>query len=92
MHRPLQEINRNYVKAITVVIVVLVVVVGYFILSRLLNLAFSASLGLLCMPHPGAGPLVYRPFRGTAEGVDLVVYLESRPSSCRPSTAKFNFS
>ena len=30
----------------------------YFILSRLLNLAFSANLGLLCMPHPGMGPLV----------------------------------
>ena len=34
------------------------VVVVYFILSRLLNLAFSANLGLLCMPHPGMGPLV----------------------------------
>ena len=30
-----------------------VVVVVYFILSRLLYLAFSANLGLLCMPHPG---------------------------------------
>ena len=27
-------------------------------LSRLLYLAFSANLGLLCMPHPGMGPLV----------------------------------
>ena len=37
----------------------LVVVVGvFFILSRLLYLAFSANLGLLCMPHPGMGPLV----------------------------------
>ena len=35
-----------------------VVVVAYFILSRLLYLAFSANLGLLCMPHPGMGPLV----------------------------------
>ena len=35
-----------------------VVVVVYFILSRLLYLAFSANLGLLCMPHPGMGPLV----------------------------------
>ena len=35
-----------------------VVVVVYFILSRLLFLAFSANLGLLCMPHPGMGPLV----------------------------------
>ena len=34
------------------------VVVVYFILSRLLYLAFSAKLGLLCMPHPGMGPLV----------------------------------
>ena len=33
-------------------------VVVYFILSRLLYLAFSANLGLLCMPHPGMGPLV----------------------------------
>ena len=38
--------------------VVVVVVVLYFILSRLLYLAFSANLGLLCMPHPGMGPLV----------------------------------
>ena len=36
---------------------VVVVVVVYFILSRLLNLAFSANLGLRCMPHPGMGPL-----------------------------------
>ena len=35
-----------------------VVVVVYFILSRLLCLAFSANLGLLCMPHTGMGPLV----------------------------------
>ena len=35
-----------------------IVVVVYFILSRLLYLAFSANLGLLCMPHPGMGPLV----------------------------------
>ena len=35
-----------------------VVVVVYFILSRLLYLAFTANLGLLCMPHPGMGPLV----------------------------------
>ena len=38
--------------------VTLVVVVVYFILSRLLYLAFSPNLGLLCMPHPGMGPLV----------------------------------
>ena len=38
--------------------VVVVVVVVYFILSRLLYLALSANLGLLCMPHPGMGPLV----------------------------------
>ena len=37
---------------------VVVVVIVYFILSRLLYLACSASLGLLCMPHPGMGPLV----------------------------------
>ena len=35
-----------------------VVVVVYFTLSRLLYVAFSANLGLLCMPHPGMGPLV----------------------------------
>ena len=35
-----------------------VVVVAYFILSRLLYLAYSANLRLLCMPHPGMGPLV----------------------------------
>ena len=40
-----------------------VVAVVYFNLSRLLYLAFSANLGLLCMPHPGMGPLVSRPFR-----------------------------
>ena len=41
-----------------VVVVVDVIVVVYFILSRLLCLAFSSNLGLLCMPHPGMGPLV----------------------------------
>ena len=35
-----------------------VVGVVYFILSRLLYLAYSANLVLLCMPHPGMGPLV----------------------------------
>ena len=39
-------------------IIIFVVVVVCFILSRLLCLAFSANLGLLCMPHPGMGPLV----------------------------------
>ena len=39
-------------------VVVVVVVVVYFILSRLLYLALSANLGLLCMPHPDMGPLV----------------------------------
>ena len=39
-------------------IFVVVVVVVYFILSRLLYLAFSAKIGLLGMPHPGMGPLV----------------------------------
>ena len=33
----------------------MVFVVVYFILSRLLYLAYSANLGLLCMPHPGMG-------------------------------------
>ena len=32
-------------------------VIVYFILSRLLYLAYSANLGLLCMPHPGMGPM-----------------------------------
>ena len=41
-----------------IALVVVAVVVVYFILSRLLYLAFSANLGLLCMPHPGMGPLV----------------------------------
>ena len=36
----------------------LIVVFFSFILSRLSYLAFSANLGLLCMPHPGMGPLV----------------------------------
>ena len=39
-------------------IFIFVVVVVYFILSRLLYLALSVNLGLLCMPHPGMGPLV----------------------------------
>ena len=39
----------------------------YFILSRLLYLAFSANIGLLCMPHPGMGPLVQRSFQRMAE-------------------------
>ena len=34
-----------------------VVVVVDLVLSRLLYLAVSANLGLLCMPHPGMGPL-----------------------------------
>ena len=40
------------------VLLLVVVVVVYFILSRLLCLALSANLGLLCMSHPGMGPLV----------------------------------
>ena len=35
-----------------------------FILNRLLYLAFSVNLGLLCMPHPGMGPLVNVPSEG----------------------------
>ena len=42
----------------TLVFLMVVVVVVYFILSRLLYVALSANLGLLCMPHPGMGPLV----------------------------------
>ena len=38
-------------------VVVVCCLLFYFILSRLLYLAFSANLGLLCMPHPGMGPL-----------------------------------
>ena len=34
------------------------IMVAYFILSRLLSIAFLANLGLLCMQHPGMGPLV----------------------------------
>ena len=34
------------------------VVVVYFILSRLIYRAFSANLGLLCIPHPDIEPLV----------------------------------
>ena len=33
-------------------------------LSRLLYLAFSANLGLLCMPHPGMGPQFNVPSEG----------------------------
>ena len=42
----------------TAKVVVDVVAVVYFILSRLLYLAFSPNLGQLCMLHPGKGPLV----------------------------------
>ena len=48
--------SERYLDLIRVVVAVAVAV--YFILSRLLYLAFSANLGLLCMPHPGMGPLV----------------------------------
>ena len=48
-------ILMNTVKHVPVVVVVFVV---YFILSRLLYLAYSANLGLLCMSHPGMGLLV----------------------------------
>ena len=50
-------INRMAHSRIVTCLVVVVVAV-YFILSRLLYLAYSANLGLLCMPHPGMGPLV----------------------------------
>ena len=39
-------------------VVVVVVFVAYLTLIRLLYLALSADLGLLCMSHPGMGPLV----------------------------------
>ena len=45
-------------KVVIELFIVNAVVVVYFILSRLLFLAFSVNLGLLCMPHPGMGPLV----------------------------------
>ena len=61
------EQERKALEEFEVRTFVVVVVVVYFILSRLLYLAFSASLGLLCMPHPGMGPLAYRTFRRTAE-------------------------
>ena len=41
-----------------ILVAVAVVVVVYFILSKLIYLDFSANLGLLCMPQPGMGPLV----------------------------------
>ena len=45
-------------ETVTMVYRSIVVVAVYFILSRLLYLAHSANLGLLCMPpHPGMGPL-----------------------------------
>jgi len=37
---------------------VVVDVAVYFILSRLLFLAFSANLDVLYMPHPGMEPLI----------------------------------
>ena len=37
---------------------VVVAVVVYFILSRLLYLAFSANLGVPCMLHPDMGTIV----------------------------------
>ena len=49
------EVQSYKVRKIAPVVVVVVV---YFILSRLLYLAFSADLGLQCMLHPGMGPLV----------------------------------
>ena len=43
---------------VVVVAVVVVIVAVYFILSRLLYLAFSTSLGLLCIPWCFAGRTV----------------------------------
>ena len=48
--------TKHYI--VYVIYASIVVVVVYFILSRLLYLANSANLGVLCMPHPGMGPLV----------------------------------
>jgi len=57
-----------------------VVVVAYFSLSRLLYLAYSANLGLLCMlPHPGMGP------RLTSLPRDGGVSCFGRSSGGRPS-------
>ena len=58
--------HRNYVfncekvayNVIRFASIVVVAVVVYFVLSRLLYLAFSANLGLLFMSHPGMGALV----------------------------------
>ena len=53
-HKSVNELQISQSLAIDFVVVVVV----YFILRRLLYLAFSVNLGLLCMPHPGMGPLV----------------------------------
>ena len=51
--------KRFVVVVVVAVVDVVVVDIVYCILSRLwLYLAYSANLGLLCMPHPGMGPLV----------------------------------
>ena len=77
---------------ILVVVVVVVVVVVYFILSRLLYLALSAKLGLLCMPHPrhGTPSLTSLPKDG---GVSCFGRSSGgHPSSFWPYTAMLNFS
>ena len=50
--------NQILEKVSQIVVVVVVVTVVYIVLSRLLYLAYAANLGLLCIPHPGMGPLV----------------------------------
>ena len=50
--------RQNLTDRLNFNLLLLLFVVVYFILSRLLYLAHSANLGLLCMPHPGMGPLV----------------------------------
>ena len=67
-------------------------VVVYFILSRLLYLAYSANLGLPCMPHPGMGPLVLTSLpkdsgvscSGLSSGRSQCLYVESRKNSNLP--------
>ena len=59
-------------------VVVVVVVVVYFILRSVI-IAFSANLGLLCMPYPTPS-LTSLPKDGGVSCI-LVVYLEGRPSS-----------
>ena len=58
---------------------VVVIVVVYFILSRLFFLAYLASLSLLCMLHPSMGPLVQRPLQRTAAWAGPLGYSPRTP-------------